>query len=140
MALKMRLRSGERLAINGAVVRNPGAKAIEIEVLNEATLLHERDIMMPEQADIPLKQLYFLIQSMHIENDGYAANHPTFVRLSSELFAQAYAAGDQAVCDRINELVVLIGDRDFVKALKKLQGDFGRPGDERQGAGQDRQG
>jgi len=132
MALKMRLRSGERLAINGAVVRNPGAKAIEIEVLNEATLLHERDIMMPEQADTPLKQLYFLIQGMHIEDDGYALNHPSFVKLSSEVFARSYAAGDQTVCDRINELVVLVGDRQFVKALKVLQGDFGRPGDQRQ--------
>lgn len=137
MALKMRLRAGERLAINGAVVRNPGAKAIEIEVLNEATLLHERDIMMPEQVDSPLKQLYFLIQGMHIEDNGYAANYPTFVRLSSEVFAQAYAKGEQAICDRVNELVVLIGDRAFVKALKVLQADFGRPGDLRRAASED---
>ncbi len=131
MALKMRLRPQERLAINGAVIRNPGGRAIEIEVLNEATLFHERDIMMPEQATTPLKQLYFLIQGLHLEPGDERAQHEAFIKAASEVFAQAYANSDLETCSLVNELVLVVGEKNHIKALRLLQSSFGRPGDER---------
>lgn len=131
MALKMRLRPSERLAINGAVVRNSGHRAIEIEILNEATLLHERDIMLPEQADDSFKGLYLLIQSMHIEPELREEHRKNFIQMASQVYAQAYSANDTETCSLVNELILTIGEHKFVPALKRLQKLFGRPGDVR---------
>ncbi len=129
MALKMRLKPGERLALNGAVLRNPGSRAVEVEILNPATLLHERDIMFPEEADTPRKLLYFLIQSMHIEPDNYDKHYKDFIKASSNLYAAAFAQQETELCDLINDLVVAVGRKEYVQALKGLQKSFGRPGD-----------
>lgn len=131
MALKVRLRAGERLAINGAVIRNTGSRTAEIEVLNEATLLQERDIILPEQADTPVKTLYFLIQQMHLEPHRYEEHYRSFIQLSSDTFASAFGAGDKETGNVVMELVGLIGERNHIAALRRLQKMFGRPGDNR---------
>ena len=131
MALKVRLRAGERLAINGAVIRNTSSRTAELEVLNEATLLQERDIMLPEQADTPVKTLYLLIQQMHLEPDRYDEHHKSFLQLSSDAFAVAFGEGDKETADLIMELVGSIGERNHIAALRRLQKLFGRPGDSR---------
>ena len=47
MPLTMRLKPGERLIVNGAVLRNSSSKPVELDVLNRVTTLHERDLMLP---------------------------------------------------------------------------------------------
>ena len=131
MALKVRLRAGERLAINGAVIRNNSSRTAELEVLNEATLLQERDIMLPEQADTPLKTLYFLIQQMHLEPHRYEEHYKSFMQLGSDTFALAFGEGDKETGNVVMELVGSVGERDHIAALRRLQKVFGRPGDNR---------
>ena len=131
MALKVRLRAGERLAINGAVIRNTSSRTAELEVLNEATLLQERDIMLPEQADTPVKILYLLVQQMHLEPHRYDEHHKSFIQLSSATFASAFTAGDKETGNVVMELVGLVGERNHIAALRTLQKMFGRPGDSR---------
>ena len=111
MALKVRLRAGERLAINGAVIRNNSSRTAELEVLNEATLLQERDIMLPEQADTPIKTLYFLIQQMHLEPHLHEEHYKAFMQLGSDSFAMAFAEGDKETGNLIMELVGAVGER-----------------------------
>lgn len=131
MALRIRLRAGERLAINGAVIRNDSSRTAELEVLNEATLLQERDIILPDEADTPAKMLYLMIQQMHIEPQRYDEFHKSFVELGSQAFSTAFSQGDQETANLVMELVGLVGERNHVAALRRLQKIFGRPGDAR---------
>jgi len=66
------LRCGEKIFINGAVVRVD--RKVSIELLNDATFLLEAHVMKVEDATTPLRQLYFIIQIMLMDpNDSAAA-------------------------------------------------------------------
>ncbi len=66
--LRISLKSGERIFINGAVLRVD--RKVAIEFLNDVTFLLENHVMQPENANTPLKQLYFIAQMMLINPEG----------------------------------------------------------------------
>ena len=59
--LKISLRAGEKIFINGAVLR-PDRK-VTLEFLNSVTFLLEQHVLKPEDTNTPLKQMYFMIQT-----------------------------------------------------------------------------
>lgn len=130
MPLKFRLRPGERLAINGAVLRNPQGRAIEVEILNHATLLRERDVMLPEQAQEPIELLYLLGQLLHLDPDD-AHNRQRFISLGSKIAAEALISGDREISDVIHAAVRALNEDDTLGVLRCLQATIGRPGDHR---------
>jgi flagellar protein FlbT len=74
--MKVSLRPGERIFINGAVLRVD--RKVSIEFLNDVTFLLENHVMQAEAATTPLRQLYFIVQTMVID--------PSSQELSKELF------------------------------------------------------
>lgn len=62
--MNISLRRGERIFINGAVLRVD--RKVCLELLNDVTFLLENHVMQTEDATTPLKQLYFTIQTMLI--------------------------------------------------------------------------
>jgi flagellar biosynthesis regulator FlbT len=131
MPLTIRLRPGERLIVNGAVLRNGSTRAVALEVLNKVTTLHERDLILPEQADSALKQLYLQIQMMHLEPESHEFYYKPFVKLSAMVFADEMRTGNDARCTLVTDLIALVGQRNFPAALRRLQKEIGHPGDER---------
>jgi len=73
--MNITLRSGEKLYINGAVVRVD--RKATIELLNDASFLLETHVMQPSDATTPLRQIYFVLQIMLMD--------PTAARVTSEL-------------------------------------------------------
>jgi flagellar protein FlbT len=67
MPLKLSLKPHEKFVINGAVMVN-GDRKSEVVVQNKASILREKDILQPEDADTPLKRVYFPIQMMYLES------------------------------------------------------------------------
>src|SRR5919199_884246 len=128
MALSIKLKPGERLIINGGVLRNSSKGTISIDVLNKVTLLQERDLMLPEQADSPLKTLYFLIQMMHLEPENHEAHFRPFVELGAQLYAREMQRGSEGLCNLVSEIIGLVGQRDFPHAMRRLQKEIGKPG------------
>jgi flagellar biosynthesis repressor protein FlbT len=63
--LKLHLRANERLFINGAVVRVD--RKVSLELLNDVVFLLESHVMQQDEATTPLRQLYFVVQSMLID-------------------------------------------------------------------------
>jgi flagellar protein FlbT len=61
-------RPGERIFINGAVLKFDGRASFEI--LNEVPYLLESDIMHAQQTVTPLRQLYYILQTMVLEPGG----------------------------------------------------------------------
>lgn len=60
--MNISLRRGERLFINGAVLRVD--RKVCIELMNDATFLIENHVMQPDQATSPLKKLYLAMQTV----------------------------------------------------------------------------
>ncbi len=66
MALKLSLKPGERVAINGAVIIN-GDRRASFVIENKARVLRESDIMQLEDADTPAKRIYLPIMLMYLD-------------------------------------------------------------------------
>lgn len=60
--LKITLRAGERIFINGGVLRVD--RKVSVELMNDVIFLLEQHVMKPEETTTPLRQLYFMIQMM----------------------------------------------------------------------------
>ncbi len=69
MPLKLSLRPGERFVVNGAVVQN-GDRRAALVLQNKASVLREKDIMQPDDADTPAKRIYFPIMLMYLDEPG----------------------------------------------------------------------
>ncbi|KQP29913.1 hypothetical protein ASF49_14640 [Methylobacterium sp. Leaf104] len=66
--MRLSLRAGERVFVNGAVLRVD--RKVSLELLNDATFLLETHVLQAEAATTPLRQLYFAIQAIVIEPAG----------------------------------------------------------------------
>lgn len=73
------LRAGEKVYINGAVLR--AQRKVSLELLNDATFLLEAHVMKVEDATTPLRQLYFIVQIMLM--------NPTDSTTAREMFNQS---------------------------------------------------
>jgi flagellar protein FlbT len=60
--MNISLRRGEKLYLNGAVLR--ADRKVCIELMNDATFLLENHVMQAKDATTPMRQLYFVIQLM----------------------------------------------------------------------------
>ena len=63
--MRISLRAGERIYINGAVLR--AERKLTFQLLNNASFLLENHIIQAEEATTPLRQLYFALQTLLIE-------------------------------------------------------------------------
>jgi flagellar biosynthesis repressor protein FlbT len=77
--MRISLRAGERLYINGAVVMVD--RKVSIELLNDATFLLESHVMSVNDVTTPLRQLYFITQIMLM--------NPADTPAAADMFAQA---------------------------------------------------
>jgi flagellar protein FlbT len=60
--IRLSLKAGERIFINGAVLR--ADRKVGLELLNDATFLLEHHVIGPDETSTPLRQLYFMVQTM----------------------------------------------------------------------------
>lgn len=117
--MRLQMRAGERLYINGAVLRF--SRRAEVELLNDAAFLLEAHVMQEEQATTPLRQLYFMLQTMLIDPDSRRA----VAALFSQSHAQALTAFDErAVIDGLEEIAALAAEGRIFEAMKRLRGLF----------------
>jgi flagellar protein FlbT len=85
MPLKIDLKPGEKLILNGAVLV-VGKDGRSLILHNEATLLRDKDVMREEDADTPAKRIYFTIMLMYIDPAGRAKYEELFDQFLMELF------------------------------------------------------
>ena len=90
----LKLRAGEKLYINGAVIKVE--RKATIELMNDAAFLLEAHVIQPDDASTPLKQLYFVLQTQLMERDGAPLARQMF---SNMVDATCAAFGDGAVRD-----------------------------------------
>lgn len=82
--LHISLKPGERIYVNGAVLKVD--RKVSIEFLNDVTFLLEHHVLHPEDTRTPLRQLYFLVQTVLIDPaNGDAARNMFYASLASLL-------------------------------------------------------
>ena len=74
--LHISLRPGERIYVNGAVLKVD--RKVSIEFLNDVTFLLEQHVLRPEDTRTPLRQLYFIVQTVLIDPANSSAARTMF--------------------------------------------------------------
>lgn len=114
------LKAGERIFVNGAVLRVD--RKVSIEFLNDVSFLLEAHVMQPDQTTTPLRQLYFIVQTMLID--------PLNAGATKQLFDASYYSVVDALPPRqelrraLTEIRQSVEMGRYFEALKALRGCF----------------
>ena len=98
MTLRISLRDGEKMIINGAVLRAVGRTDVVVE--NQAAIMRGREIMSPDEATTPARRLYSATMMAYIDDDGQNTHQDRIVTLLSDLMAAFEAEDAKLVCIR----------------------------------------
>lgn len=116
--MRISLRAGERIYVNGAVLR--AERKLTLELLNNAHFLLENHIIQAEEATTPLRQLYFALQTLLIEPNSNTARD-AYLRIYAGTRA-TFSTTDIIVGLRL--VGRLVDGKRIYEALKTLRGLF----------------
>lgn len=94
--LRITLRDGEKAIVNGAVLRAVGRTQIAVE--NQVSILRGREVMQPEEATTPARQLYFAAMLAYIDPANRDQHQDTVVALIGNLVATLTAPEARTAC------------------------------------------
>ena len=116
--LRISLKSGERIFVNGAVLRVD--RKVAVEFLNDVTFLLENHVLQPEDATTPLKQLYFIAQMILINPEG-AEQSTAMFRKSVVMLVNCFK-NEEVIAElkRIDGMVMQGRAFDALKAIRGL--------------------
>jgi flagellar protein FlbT len=116
--MQITLRAGERLFINGAVIRID--RKASIELLNEVTFLLENHVMQADEATTLVRQVYFAVQIMLMDPTAAGSAAP----LAHSLIESAVGAyrGPELAAGLKGVATSLLRGRNFeaLRALRRL--------------------
>lgn len=117
--MRLSLRPQERLFVNGAVLRVD--RKVGVELLNDVTFLMENHVIQPEETRTPLRQLYFVVQTMLIDPANAVHTRALFDALYPTTL-RSFANRD--VIDGLVSLGELVSQGRCFDGLKLLRGLF----------------
>ena len=117
MPLKLSLKPHEKFVLNGAVLTN-GDRRTNLVIQNKASILRERDILQADDADTPVKRVYFPIMMMYLEADSARDYYEEFALRITEFMN---AISNRAALDICIALSKDVMEGQYYKALMKCR-------------------
>jgi flagellar protein FlbT len=117
--MKISLRAGELIYVNGAVLRVD--RKVSLELVNDVMFLLESQVMQASDATTALRQLYFIVQHMLM--------NPTDTGTAAALYEQHHTSL-QTVCENkqmlegLAAIDELVGASRYYEALKRIRALF----------------
>jgi flagellar protein FlbT len=115
MALKVELKPGERIILGDCVVTNDNQRT-KLFIEGDAPILREKDILTPETADTPAKQIYLAVQLMYLARDTSKLRDKYFELVGDFVRAAPSSLG---LIDAVNNSILT---NELYKALKEAKG------------------
>lgn len=113
MALKLSLKPGERVAINGTVLVN-GDRRTTFTLEHKANVLRERDIMQPEEATTPARLVYLCVMMLALDTTNARKGRAEFEKRLTEF---ASVISDRGALDLCLKISARVASGDYYKAL-----------------------
>ena len=117
MALKLTLKPNEKFIINGAVVQN-GDRRVTITIENKASILRSRDVMVPDQANTPVKRIYFAIMLMYLGECSETEAYEEFVQRMAEFFN---VLSNKEIMEKCLDIVRDVNTKNYYRALMRCK-------------------
>ncbi len=115
--MRISLRAGERIFINGAVLR--AERKATFELLNDATFLMESHVLQVEQTTTPLRQLYFTVQAMLIDPRNAGKAQALFDEMIEPLLA---TFKNETIRNELQDIRKLVANGRTFEALRVIRG------------------
>ena len=112
MALKMRLKPGERMILGGVVIRN-GTSRTTLHVETKAPVLRAQDILRPRDVRTPCERIVFALQLLYIEPERVDAHHKAYAALARDV--REAAPSCRPLLDKVDAYLV---EGEAYRALK----------------------
>jgi flagellar protein FlbT len=113
LPLKLSLKPGEKFVLNGAVVQNGDRRGVLI-LQNKASVLREKDILQPENANTPARRIYLPVMMMYLDPSEASKYYDEFVQKLSDFMGAIRNPQVLAECVTISRCCM---QRDYYKAL-----------------------
>ncbi|MFG1296617.1 MULTISPECIES: flagellar biosynthesis repressor FlbT [Xanthobacter] len=115
-AMRISLKAGEKIYLNGAVFC--ADRKVTLELLNDAVFLLEGHVMQVENTTTPLRQLYFIVQSVLM----YPSSADEARRLASgHLTAVMRAYSNQEMLVQLEQVKSALAEDRCFDALRQLR-------------------
>ncbi|MFA6031955.1 MAG: flagellar biosynthesis repressor FlbT [Myxococcota bacterium] len=115
-SMHLSLRANEKIYINGAILKVD--RKVSFELLNDATFLLEGHVIQPDQTTTPLRQLYFVVQTMLIDPKNGDIARTMFDRM---LMSTARIFEDRTILTGLEQIDTLVDGGRHFEALKQLR-------------------
>lgn len=116
-AFKISLKAGEKIYVNGAVIR--AERKTTLEFLNDVDFLLESHVLQVEDATTPLRQLYFIVQIM-LMNPAGANDARAMFRRSLSMLLGSFESPE--LCARLKDVDRLVMEGAIFEALRTIRG------------------
>ncbi|MDE2579182.1 MAG: flagellar biosynthesis repressor FlbT [Hyphomicrobiales bacterium] len=117
--MRISLRAGERIYLNGAVFSVD--RKVSLDLLNDATFLLDAHVMQAQDANTPLRRLYFVLQTMLMDPADAGATRIQARDMFESI--QAAVQGD-VLAEKIAAVRRSFDNRRLFEALKGLRAAF----------------
>lgn len=113
---KVSLKANERIYVNGAVIKVD--RKTSIEFLNDVNFLLENHILQYNNANTPLKELYYLVQLMLM-----APNEVDIVinLFKSRIYSLISELSDERITTELKNVDRLVHEKYFFEAMKNIR-------------------
>ena len=105
MTLRITLRDGEQMVVNGAVLRSRGRSELTVE--NRVSILRGREVMQPEDAVTPARRLYLACMMAYIDEAGRDAHQNQIIGLVGDLVAAFETPAAKGACVSLARFIAL---------------------------------
>lgn len=114
--LKISLKAGEKIYVNGAVIK--ADRKVSLEFLNDVQFLLQHHVLQPEDADTPLRQLYFIAQVMLMNPDGSEKARGMFRESIGKLLR---IFNNERLRTGLKHVEKLVADEHVYEAMKEIR-------------------
>lgn len=115
--MQISLKAGDRIFLNGAVVRVD--RKVNLELLNDVAFLLESHVLQPGDAVTPLRQLYFVVQTLLIDPAASGSVRPL---IDTMLLTLAETFQTRSVLDGLGTVARQVEAGRCFDALKTIRG------------------
>ena len=110
--LRISLRDGEKVVVNGAVLRAVGRTQFFIE--NKASVMRGSEVMAPDEATTPARQLYFHTMMAYVDSSRSEEHKDQILVILPQVMALLPSAEAAAICA---SFATKVAGLQFYKAL-----------------------
>ncbi len=121
--MRLTLKAGEKVYINGAVLQTD--RKVSLQLLNDVTFLLGAHVLQAEEAVTPLRQLYFVVQTLLIDPAGEGDVLTVFEDMMTSL-QETFENED--ILKGLKDVGDMVVGGQVYGALKRIRGLYGLEG------------